>query len=133
MATILIVDDEAHILELTRLYLEKEGFAVETAADGLTALQRAQAEPPSLVILDVMMPRLDGFQVLQELRANPATRDLPVLVLTAKELTPEERRRLAESAQRVILKEARSVTSLLDQVRTALAAYRDGPAPPARS
>ncbi len=81
MATILIVDDEAHILELTRLYLEKEGFAVETAADGLTALQRAQAEPPSLVILDVMLPRLDGFEVCRRLRRES---DVPIIMLTAR-------------------------------------------------
>ncbi len=82
MATILIVDDEAHILELTRLYLEKEGFAVETAADGLTALQRAQAEPPSLVILDVMLPRLDGFEVCRRLRRES---DVPIIMLTARD------------------------------------------------
>ncbi len=81
MATILIVDDEAHILELTSLYLEKEGFAVETAADGLTALQRAQAEPPSLVILDVMLPRLDGFEVCRRLRRES---DVPIIMLTAR-------------------------------------------------
>ncbi len=81
MATILIVDDEAHILELTRLYLEKEGFAVETAADGLTAVQQAQAEPPSLVILDVMLPRLDGFEVCRRLRRES---DVPIIMLTAR-------------------------------------------------
>jgi two-component system alkaline phosphatase synthesis response regulator PhoP len=79
--TILVVDDEPNIVELLRLYLEQEGFAVLAAADGETALALAAREAPDLVILDLMLPRLDGFEVTRRLRR---TTDVPLLMLTAR-------------------------------------------------
>jgi DNA-binding response OmpR family regulator len=82
MATrILLVDDEQNIRELAALYLEKEGFAVDFAADGREAIQRFQQVQPNLVLLDVMMPGMDGFEVCRELRRDS---DVPVLMLTAR-------------------------------------------------
>jgi two-component system, OmpR family, alkaline phosphatase synthesis response regulator PhoP len=82
MATrILLVDDEQNIRELAALYLEKEGFAVDFAADGREAIQRFHAAQPNLVLLDVMMPGMDGFEVCRELRRES---DVPVLMLTAR-------------------------------------------------
>jgi DNA-binding response OmpR family regulator len=81
MATILIVDDESHILELARLYLEKEGYAVETATSGPAGLQKAETGHPALVVLDVMLPGLDGFEVCRRLRRQS---DVPILMLTAR-------------------------------------------------
>lgn len=78
---ILIVDDDRELCELLTTYMEREGFAVETAFDGETGLQRAQQEPFNLVILDVMLPALPGFEVLRRLRRKSAT---PVLMLTAR-------------------------------------------------
>ncbi len=78
---ILVVDDETNIRELAALYLEKEGFVVEPAPDGAEALARFDKNPPALVILDVMMPGMDGFQVCRELRKRS---DVPVLMLTAR-------------------------------------------------
>ncbi|GIW16714.1 MAG: response regulator transcription factor [Dehalococcoidia bacterium] len=78
---ILLVDDEANIRDLSALYLEKEGFTVEHAADGRDALARFAQSPPALVVLDVMMPGLDGFEVLRELRRES---DVPVIMLTAR-------------------------------------------------
>jgi DNA-binding response OmpR family regulator len=81
MATILVVDDETHILELARLYLEKEGYTVAAATDGATGLQLAESERPSLVVLDVMLPGLDGFEVCRRLRRQS---DVPIIMLTAR-------------------------------------------------
>ena len=81
MATILVVDDEPHILELTRLYLEKEGYTVETASDGQAGLARAETNHPALVVLDVMLPSLDGFEVCRRLRRVSQT---PIIMLTAR-------------------------------------------------
>ena len=81
---ILAVDDEKHIVRLVQVNLERAGYTVVTANDGKEALQQVEAENPDLVVLDVMMPYMDGFEVLQNLRRNPATRDIPVIMLTAK-------------------------------------------------
>ena len=81
---ILAVDDERHIVRLVQVNLEKHGYEVVTAYDGKEALAKIESENPDLVVLDVMMPFMDGIEVLQTLRKNPATRDLPVIMLTAK-------------------------------------------------
>ncbi len=78
---ILVVDDEQNIRDLASLYLEKEGFAVDTACDGRDALTRFAQSPPAMVVLDVMMPGLDGFEVCRELRRE---HDVPILMLTAR-------------------------------------------------
>src|SRR3990170_6924345 len=79
---ILVVDDEANIVELARLYLEREGFSVDSAADGAIALEKVQARPPALMVLDLMLPLVDGFDVCRRVRA---TSDLPILMLTASD------------------------------------------------
>lgn len=81
---ILLVDDDPNISHLVRLYLEKEGFAVTEAARGDTALESFRKEVPALVLLDVMLPGLDGLQVLREIRKTSKT---PVIMLTAKDET----------------------------------------------
>jgi two-component system alkaline phosphatase synthesis response regulator PhoP len=81
---ILAVDDEKHIVRLVQVNLERAGYEVVTANDGKEALEKVQQENPDLVVLDVMMPYMDGFEVLQNLRRNPSTRDIPVIMLTAK-------------------------------------------------
>ena len=85
MAKILVVDDEEHIRQLVTLYLEKEGFAVETAGDGRAALSRVNAFKPDLVVLDLMLPELDGWHVCRELRRSPLTESLPIIMLTARD------------------------------------------------
>ena len=81
---ILAVDDERHIVRLIQVNLERAGFQVITAFDGPEALKKVEADKPDLVVLDVMMPKMDGFEVLKRLQANPETRDIPVIMLTAK-------------------------------------------------
>jgi two-component system alkaline phosphatase synthesis response regulator PhoP len=79
---ILVVDDEPHIVELASLYLGQDGFRVISAGDGLTALQRAAQDNPALMVLDLMLPRLDGWEVCKRIRAES---DLPILMLTARD------------------------------------------------
>jgi CheY-like chemotaxis protein len=69
-STILVADDERNILELCRLYLTKEGYTVETAVDGQDALDRVRRTKPDLVVLDIMMPKVDGIEVLRRLRKD---------------------------------------------------------------
>ena len=79
---ILVVDDEAHIVDLVRLYLEREGYRVRSAGSGQAALSEVRSHPPAMVILDVMLPGMDGFEVCRRLRAES---QVPVLMLTARD------------------------------------------------
>ena len=81
MKTILVVDDERNIVELVKLYLEKDGFAVVAARDGREALSLAERHDPDLVVLDLMLPEIDGWEVTRELRRRG---DTPILMLTAR-------------------------------------------------
>lgn len=80
---VLVVDDDAAIRRLVRMSLETEGIEVETARDGEVALRAAIDEPPALVVLDIMMPNVDGWTVCEQLRSMPRTADVPVVFLTA--------------------------------------------------
>ena len=80
--TILVVDDESNIRELARLYLEKEGFSVVTATDGEQALAQVKQDPPALMVLDLMLPNMDGWEVCRQIRAAS---DLPIIMLTARD------------------------------------------------
>jgi two-component system, OmpR family, alkaline phosphatase synthesis response regulator PhoP len=80
--TILLVDDEKKITELARLYLENEGFRVSAVHDGQSALQAFQLEQPGLIVLDLMLPLLDGYEVCRRIRAQS---DVPILMLTARD------------------------------------------------
>src|SRR5579871_1682795 len=81
---ILAVDDERHIVRLVQVNLERQGYEVVTAYDGKEALEKVASENPDLIVLDVMMPYMDGFEVLKTLKKDPTTRDIPVIMLTAK-------------------------------------------------
>ena len=80
----MVVDDEETILELIAYNLQKEGFQAETAADGWEALEKVADNPPDLLILDWMLPGVDGLEVCRRLRDNPETRNLPIIMLTAR-------------------------------------------------
>lgn len=82
--SVLVVDDEMLTRDLLRMMLERAGYEVVEAADGHQALQRVNERKPDLVILDVMMPDIDGYQVCRTLREQESTADLPVLMLSAK-------------------------------------------------
>ena len=81
---ILIVDDEKDIVEIISMYLKKEEYEPIGAYDGLSALEKITSEKPDLIILDIMMPKLDGHSVNIKLKENPETKDIPVIVITGK-------------------------------------------------
>lgn len=89
--TILIVDDNAQNAELLQAFLEALPVRVVTASDGIEALAKVEQHPPNLILLDIMMPRMSGFQVCRNLKADPATKNIPILMVTAlKELSDIE-------------------------------------------
>jgi len=81
---VLVCDDERHIVRLIQVNLERQGYTVVTAFDGKEGLEKIRSEKPGLVVLDVMMPYMDGFEVLKTIRREPETENLPVIMLTAK-------------------------------------------------
>lgn len=87
MSTILVIEDEVDIAELVALHLRREGFAPVLAHDGFTGLELARTAAPDLVLLDLMLPGMDGVRLFKELRRLPATRDTPVIMLTARAQT----------------------------------------------
>jgi DNA-binding response OmpR family regulator len=97
MKKILAVDDHNHIVRLIQVNLSKE-FSVATAGDGEEGLEKAKLEKPDLIILDVIMPRKDGFAMLRELKEDPALRGVPVIMLTVKAQNADIVRGLHEGA-----------------------------------
>ena len=81
---VLVVDDQPHIVRLIQVNLEKEGLQVSTAGDGVEGLEKIRDEHPDLVILDVIMPRKDGFQVLRDIKSDETLAEIPVIMLTVK-------------------------------------------------
>ena len=81
---ILVVDDEVYIVHILDFSLRMEGYEVVTALDGEQALEKARAEKPDLIVLDIMMPKLYGYETCKILKAEPETKDIPVILLSAK-------------------------------------------------
>src|SRR6476661_1882154 len=81
---ILIIDDEPDVIDLLSLHLRKAGYALSTATDGATGLRLAREESPALIILDLMLPKMPGLEICKVLKTDAATRNIPVLMLTAK-------------------------------------------------
>ena len=101
---ILVVDDDPDILQFVEMNLDMEGFDAQTAESGRVALEVARQRPPDLILLDVMMPELDGLTVLRRLRSSPATSSIPVVLLTAKALAEDRVRGLDLGADDYITK-----------------------------
>ena len=84
MPRVLVVDDEVNIVRLIQVNLERQGYQVETANNGAQALAKIRESRPDLLVSDVMMPEMDGFELLANVRRDPVLNDLPVIMLTAK-------------------------------------------------
>ena len=119
---VLVVEDEATTREMLRRTLEKEGWAVSEAENGRAALEQVAENPPGLILLDLMMPEMDGFQFMEELRKNEAWRSIPVVVVTAKDLTAEDHLRLNGYVEKILQKVAYNRKALLAEVRDLVAA-----------
>ncbi len=116
---VLVVEDDAALRDLERRALERAGWRVLTAADGAAALAQMEREPPRLVVLDLLMPQLDGFAVVEQMRQRPAWQDIPVIVLTAADLSPADRDRLHGRVQSIVQKAGYRLEDLAATVRRA--------------
>ena len=116
---ILVVDDDPDILQYVKMNLELEGFETATASNGVDALQVASENPPALVLLDVMMPGMDGLTTLRHLRNDPPTASVPVVMLTARALAQDRVKGLDLGADDYITKPF-AVEELVARVRTVI-------------
>jgi signal transduction histidine kinase/CheY-like chemotaxis protein len=113
---VLVVEDDASVREIVRRALSLEGLKVVEAANGIEALARLAESPPSLILLDLMMPELDGFGFIDELRRSDEWAKIPVVVLTAKDISSEDRSRL-EGTSAVLVKKGQSPDALIREMR----------------
>ena len=116
--SVLIVEDEKDIRELLQRMLQSEGWSTSGAENGRVGLEKVAQKKPDLILLDLMMPQMDGFEFVTELRKNRAWRNIPVIVITAKEITEQDKARLMNNVERILGKGVYSRRELLDEVRT---------------
>lgn len=105
---ILIVEDEESLLKLESILLTTRGYKVSGVTDGLKAMEAIEKERPDLVLLDIMIPGIDGFEVCRRIKANPATASLPVIMLTAKKSSADQARGVESGADAYITKPFKS-------------------------
>ena len=115
--TVLIVEDDAVTRDLFRRQLQKQDWTVDLAENGKVALARLEQCRPSVILLDLMMPEMDGFQFLEALRAQNADTSIPVVVVTARDLSAADRQRLTGSAIQVLRKGTFRIEELVAELR----------------
>jgi CheY-like chemotaxis protein/two-component sensor histidine kinase len=115
--TVMVIDDDADARERIRIMMTRDGWEVQEAGNGQEALDLLAEATPDLILLDLMMPVMDGFAFLSKLRRREDGREIPVMVLTAKDVTADERERLEHQADRVILKGSMRLAELAQQLR----------------
>ena len=119
---VMVVEDDADTRALLCRNLEKDGWAVHEAADGQQALAAMREVTPELILLDLMMPVMDGFQFLHELRQHEAWQNIPVIVVTAKDLTEDDQRMLNGKVAQILAKGAYGREQLIQDIRRLVAA-----------
>ncbi|HEY7492754.1 MAG TPA: response regulator, partial [Candidatus Tectomicrobia bacterium] len=124
--TVLVVEDDHATRRTLRRLLKQQGWSVTEAENGRVALERVAEQRPALIMLDLMMPTMDGFAFIAELRQRQEWRTIPIVVMTAKDLTPDEQQRLHGSVEQILLKGAYSRADLLDEVRRFVADWARG-------
>jgi len=126
---ILIVDDDLDTLRLVGLMLQRQGYAVSSASSGYLAIEMVQKEPPDLILLDIMMPEMDGYQVARLLRANSATQNIPIIMFTAKTQVDDKVMGFEAGADDYLTKPTQP-RELLAHMRAVLSRARKAPATP---
>ncbi len=116
---ILVVDDDPDILQVVKINLELEGYDVDTAEDGREAVDKAMVDPPQLILLDIMMPRMDGLTALRRIRAHGTTGNTSVILLTARGL-PEDRVRGLELGADDYITKPFDISELVARVKAVL-------------
>ena len=119
--TVLVVEDDEEQRQLVRTILDAQGWVVREAANGLLALDALASGLPDIVLLDLMMPEMDGFQLVAALQENLAWRDIPVVVVTALDLSAEDRRRLNGGVEHILFKHASTPSELMARVGALMA------------
>ena len=119
---LLVVEDDEAVRDATRRLLERQGWTVDAAENGRVALSYLQQRQPDLIVLDLLMPEVDGFEFVSTMRAHPAWRTIPIVVVTSKSLNADERRQLAGQVQAVVEKGVTSREGLLAKLRDVVAA-----------
>jgi CheY-like chemotaxis protein/anti-sigma regulatory factor (Ser/Thr protein kinase) len=114
---LLVVDDDPKVFDMVQQMLDGEGFAIESAADGVEALTHLKGNQPDAILLDLLMPRMDGFQFIEELQKHPQLRAIPIIVLTAKSLSNEEQAQLENSVAKIIKKQGLGSETLIKEIR----------------
>jgi two-component system alkaline phosphatase synthesis response regulator PhoP len=122
--TILVVDDEQDLLDLIEYNLEKEGFNVLTAEDGLEGIEMARKHSPNLMLLDIMMPKMDGLEVVERMREDPKLNHIPIIFLTAREDENTEVMGLDKGGDDYITKPI-STTKLLSRIKAVLRRFEE--------
>ncbi len=117
---VLLIDDDPNVADILRQTLPEMDYLLDVAPDGIAGLKAVRENRPDIILLDLMMPRLDGFGVIERLRADPSTCDLPVIVVTGKELTAEESRRLNETVMLVMKKQGQAGENLAAEIQKVL-------------
>lgn len=115
--TILIVDDDANMVKTVQILLELNEYKIITAYDGSKALEKVVSEKPDLIVLDIDIPELDGYEVLERIKENPALRNIPVIMLTAKSSGADFDRAMEMKADWYIAKPFESM-HLVDKIRS---------------
>lgn len=129
MVKILIVDDDPLLVRMYQKKLENDGYTVESATDGVSGLQKVVEFSPNLILLDIMMPKMNGFEVLEKLKSNPQTEKIPVIILTnVGSSDGDVERGLELGAVAYIVKASNRPKVVVEKVKEILAGYtRDIP------
>ena len=123
MIKILIVEDDPLMCRMYQKIFSFEGYQVETAADGEEGLEKARITTPTLILLDIMMPKMNGLQVLEKLKADPTTNKIPVIMLTNLAGTQDAETALSKGAVKYIIKSEQEPKQVVEMVKEIIAGY----------
>jgi DNA-binding response OmpR family regulator len=130
--TIVVVDDEPLIVEMITMFFELNGYTVHGVNTGREGLVLVDVEKPDVLLLDLMMPDIEGFEVAAQLRAEPEFAHLPIVIITAR-IDPESRKRAIKAGATVYLTKPLKMPEVLAEVERVLRAPPEQPSPPAKS
>lgn len=120
MKTILFIEDEPNLQKMVSRFLEDKGYQVKSALDGELGLKIAKESKPDLILLDLILPKKDGFEVLKELKADSETKDIPVIVLTNLETSEDVEKALSLGATSYLVKASYELTEVVKKIEAAL-------------